>query len=271
MTRRVSRITVYPMKSGAPRDVERALVTKRGLSGDRELMIVDEGGSFVTQREHPTLALCEAEIRGDDVHLRLPSGEGASARVAPDAPTREVRVWGSVCRALDAGDDLGALLSAYLARPVRLVRIDPTFERAVDLAYGAPGDVVSFADGYPLLAVTEASLADLNARLPSPVTIGRFRANVVVEGATAFEEDAWSSLAIGPARFDVVKPCARCQVVNVDPATGTRSPEVLKALGGYRVKPLGIVFGQNLIPRAFGEIRVGDPVVVASTTPGAPQ
>lgn len=257
---RLHQIAVYPMKSGAAERPLEARVTRIGLEGDRELMVVDEHGFFVTQREHPELALVVARVVGDRVRLSLPSGEAAEASLRRENDLREVVVWRSRCRAFDLGEEMAVLLSRYLGRKVGLVRLDPGFERRVNPKYGREDDSVSFADGYPLLVVNLASLADLNTRLPEPVSIDRFRPNLVIEGAEPFEEDHWASIEIGEVELEVVKPCDRCVVVNTDQATGRRSPEVLKTLGAYRVRPLGVIFGQNLIPRRLGVVRVGDEV-----------
>lgn len=262
MTPRLREIVTYPMKSGAPRAHAEARVTRLGLAGDRELMLVDDEGVFVTQREHPELALCAVSVDADVVTVRFPTGVAIERPIPLDAPTRDVRVWRSDCRALDGGDDFAEAFSQYLKKPVRLVRLDPTFERLVNEAYGRPGDIVSFADGYPLLVVSTASLDDLNQRLAEPVAIGRFRANLVVEGTEPFEEDDWKTLEIDGVSFDVVKPCARCVMVNVDPVTAERTPEVLRTLAGYRNRRLGVIFGQNVIPRSLGTLRVGAPVQV---------
>ena len=260
MTLKVRELSIYPMKSGAAQKPDSVRVTPRGLEGDRLLMVVDELGGFVTQREHPELALVRVAVDGDRIRLRLPSNAEVETRVLASSPPVEVRVWRSVCRAHDAGSSAAELLSEHLGRSVRLVRLDPAFERMVDEKYGRAFDHVSFADGFPLLAVTLASFDDLNSRLSAPVTIDRFRSNLVIEGAEPFEEDDWSHLEIGEARFDVVKPCERCVMINVDQTTAARTPEVLKTLGAYRLRELGIIFGQNLIPRRLGTIRVGDEV-----------
>ncbi len=260
MTLTVREIAIYPMKSGAARKSASARVTERGLEGDRVLMVTDEQGVFLTQREHPALALVEVDVDGDRVRLRVPSKRETEVRIDGASPTVDVVVWTSRCRAHDVGDDAAGLLSEHLGRKVRLVRLDPSFKRLVNEKYARPGDHVSFADGYPLLAVTLASLADLNRRLTTTVTIDRFRPNLVIEGAEPFEEDGWSRLEIGDAKLDVAKPCARCVMVNVDQTTGDRDPEVLKTLGKYRLDELGVIFGQNLIPRTLGTIRVGDEV-----------
>ena len=141
-------------------------------------------------------------------------------------------------------------------------------ERAVNPDYGKPGDIVSFADGYPLLIAAEASLADLNARIVghggAAVPMNRFRPNVVIKGCDPFAEDRLGEIRIGEAIFRTAKLCARCQVTTTDQATGeVRGPEPLQTLATYRDSPNGVLFGSNLIPVEGGSIRVGDTVVMA--------
>jgi uncharacterized protein YcbX len=142
--------------------------------------------------------------------------------------------------------------------------MDALAVRAINPEYSRVGDEVSFADGYPLLMISLAALDALNVRLTAPVTMQHFRPNLVVRGAVAHAEDNWKSIRIGDVPFDVVKPCTRCVFTTVDPQRGTFDPdgEPLRTLTGYRRTPIGVTFGQNLIPRGRGQIRLGDPVEV---------
>ena len=139
--------------------------------------------------------------------------------------------------------------------------------RPVNPAYGRPGDHVSFADGYPALLASEASLADLNSRLAAPVPMNRFRPNLVVDGTEAFAEDGWSRIRIGEVVFRVVKPCDRCVVTTIDQKTGKAGKEPLRTLSRYRKKDGKVYFAQNLIPDAPGTLRRGDPVEVLERKP----
>jgi uncharacterized protein YcbX len=173
-------------------------------------------------------------------------------------------------QALSATPEADAWLSDCLRRPLRLAYMGAEVRRAVDPAYAQPGDEVSFADGYPLLAISQAALDGLNARLAdagrAPVAMAQFRPNVVLADAAAHAEDGWTRVRIGDIDFDAVKPCARCVFTTVDPASGQRREdgEPLNILKDYRRTPGGITFGMNLIPRlgprARGTLRVGDAV-----------
>ena len=168
-----------------------------------------------------------------------------------------------------AGPEGDAWFSAYLGRPVRLVYLDDPTRRPVDPEYGRDGDVVSFADGYPLLLTSTASLAELGRWLSEdgaqPVPMTRFRPNAVVTGAPPWAEDRWRRIRIGAVEFRVVKPCGRCVVTTTDQITGEVGSQPLKMLGRRRRFGKQLVFGQNMIPDGPGLIRAGDLVEVLET------
>ena len=261
----VASLHLYPLKSCAPLDAEMLDVTPRGPDGDRRWMAVDATGRFLTARQHPRLVGIRAVPDAGGVVLEA---DGMPAlRVdtpGPGAPRGAVVIWDDTVEAIDAGDVAAAWLTRYLGFPVRLMHMDATVHRAVDVAYAQPGDEVSFADGYPLLVISQAALDGLNARLASPVPMARFRPNLVVAGALPHAEDGWRRVRIGGVEFDAVKPCTRCVFTTIDPATMTRDPagEPLRTLLTYRRTPKGVSFGMNLIPRGTGRITRGDAVSV---------
>lgn len=208
-----------------------------------------------------------------DEGLRLSAPGLPDLDVAPplsDAPRLRVSIWKDTVHAQHVGADADAWLSTYLQRPVRLVRMDDAARRAVDPTYAQPGDEVSFADGYPLLAISQAALDGLNARLAdagrAPVTMAHFRPNLVIADAAAHAEDDWTRVRIGDIEFDAVKRCTRCVFTTVDPLRGVRRDdgEPLNSLKNYRRTPAGITFGMNLIPRGTGTLRIGDVVEVVA-------
>ena len=256
---------LHPLKSAAPVDVATLDIEARGPRGDRRWLVVDEAQRFITARQQPAMVLIRALPDGDGLGLSAP-GHPSLAVVAPaaDAERIRVRIWDDDVEAACSAPAADAWLSAFLDRPVRLVHMDPRSRRPVDAAYAQPGDEVSFADGYPLLAISQAALDALNARLALPITMARFRPNLVVAGGAAHAEDAWRRVRIGDVVFDAAKPCTRCVFTTIDPATGQRDPagEPLRTLKTYRRSSAGISFGMNLIPRGSGRLRVGDPVEV---------
>jgi uncharacterized protein YcbX len=268
---RLTEIRIFPVKALAGLTCDVAVVEPRGLAGDRRWMLIDDTGRFLSQREHPGMALIDAVPAQAGIVLHT-HGQPPLFVAEPDrsTPPRPVHVWRDHFFAIPAAETAAAWLTRALGVPCALVfQADPT-TRPVSPAFAAPGDVVSCADGFPLLLTTEASLAALNARLASPVPMLRFRPNLVVAGAPAWAEDSWRRLRIGTATFRVVKPCDRCVVTTIDPATATRPnpEEPLRTLKTFRRDATGrVYFGQNLIPDSGGEIRRGDAIDVLESGP----
>jgi uncharacterized protein YcbX len=264
---RVAELYVHPVKSGRAVRVDRAVVTPRGLAGDREFMVVDAQRGFLSQREHPALARLSARLEGDELALEL-SGQ-AEIRIDRRAsgPSRTCEVWGDRVACVDLGEEAARLLESLLGVPARLVRMADDASRPVDPRFGAASDEVSFADGFPLLVTTSASIVAVSRRLERSVDATSFRPNLVVDGAEPFEEDVWTRIAIGDVELELVKPCARCSMVDVDPAHGSRRGDVLAALAKFRTARNKVFFGQNAIPRVLGELALGQPVrVLAART-----
>ena len=262
---RLAALYRYPLKSCAPLPCEAAEVEPRGLAHDRRWMVVDADGRFLTGRQLATMTLIRAQPEPEGALVLSAPGHGALHVAPPAAGVRlRVRVWDSTVDARPAGREADDWLSAVLGRPLRLVHMDEGARRPVDARYAQPGDEVSFADGFPLLLISQAALDHLNTRLARPVAITRFRPNLVVDGCAPHAEDGWRRIRIGTVEFDVVKPCVRCVFTTVDPERGERDPdgEPLRTLLTYRRTPKGVTFGQNLIPRGTGTLRIGDPVTV---------
>lgn len=268
----VSGLFLYPVKSLGGFAVPSAELDDFGLVGDRRFLVVDADGRFLTQRTLPRMALVGTAFDAGHLILRHAAAEPLAVSRAPDpaAPLRRVNVWGSEgLEAEDCGDAPARWLEARLGVACRLVRIGPAFRRPIlKPGKARPGDAVSFADAYPLLALGEASLADLNDRLVAageePVPLDRFRPNVVLSSCPAFAEDTWPTLRIGSAVFRAGGPCARCIMTTTDQLTAARGPEPLRTLARYRrdaAKPSDVNFGQNLIHETKrGRIAVGDAV-----------
>ncbi|MEU6180187.1 MOSC domain-containing protein [Streptomyces coeruleorubidus] len=265
-------IHVHPVKAVrglAPRE---AVVEPWGLTGDRRWALVDDGGKVLTQRRHPRLALAAAELLPDGgVRLSAPGMEPLTVPVPRPLDTLPVEIFRDKVDAVAAEDEAAhAWCSAYLGIDARLAYMDdPATRRPVDPEYARPGETVSFADGFPLLLTTTASLDALNALIAQgdhadegPLPMDRFRPSVVVAGTDAWAEDDWSRLAIGDVSFRVAKTCGRCVVTTTDQGTGERGREPLYSLGRHRRLDGKLVFGQNLVPLSRGTIRVGDPVSI---------
>ncbi|MEO6689054.1 MAG: MOSC domain-containing protein [Dokdonella sp.] len=269
MTITLSAIHLFPLKSAAPVRVAEAQVEPRGLAGDRRWMLIDADGKFITARKYPQLTLIDAASDGNGLQLQAPGMPALRIRYPSDNGERvDTAVWGAAVSPLCAADEAHAWLSRYLGAPCRLVYMDDACVRRVkakyDGEYGRDEDLVSFADAFPVLLISQASLDALNARLAQPVPMLRFRPNLVVAGTTPHAEDGWKRIRVGAVEFDVVKACTRCVFTTVDFEHGTFDPagEPLRTLTTYRRTPDGVTFGQNLIPRGLGSVHVGDEVEV---------
>lgn len=265
-------IHVHPVKALRGTTPRTAVVEPWGLAGDRRWALIDAGGKVVTQRQQPHLALAAAELLpGGGVRLSAPGMEPLTVPVPHASARVPMEILRDKVEATLAEDEAAhAWCSAYLGVDARLVHMDdPGTSRPVDPEYALPGEMVSFADGYPLLVTTTASLDALNSLLArgdhpaeGPLPMNRFRPNVVVSGTAAWAEDDWSRIAIGEVTFRVAKKCGRCVVTTTDQATAERGREPLHTLGRNRRLGGKLVFGQNLVPLSRGTIRAGDPVTV---------
>lgn len=263
---KVTEINIYPVKSTRRIALTESEVLPRGLPWDRRWMLVDEENRFITARKHPVLATVQAEIGSDSMIITADARDQLRLSLEPEQrETTRVTVWRDSVDAVLADREADIWFSDYLGVSCRLVQLTDDLVRGVDQDYGQPADEVSFADGFPLLLITEASLADLNSRLDQPVEMRRFRPNLVVDGDLPYAEDTWRHLRVGEVEFEGVKNCSRCVFTTIDPDRGVKSPdkEPLRTLSTYRRRlEGGVFFGQNLIPRGGGVIHVGDSVTL---------
>jgi uncharacterized protein YcbX len=263
----VTALNVYPVKSCRGIALAAARIGAAGFDHDRRWLVVTPDGRFVTQRDRPRLALVATALDADRRVLSFPDGARITVPHAVDAPRLDVVVWGDRCAGRDCGDAVAARLSAVLDHDVRLVEFDEAVPRHADAAWaGGVAAPVRFPDSFPILLVSEESLADLNARLPAPLPMDRFRPNVVVRGLGAYGEDRVRELACGVLRLRPVKASTRCVVTTTDQATGVRiGDEPLRTLKSYRWDAAlrGVTFGQNVVVAegAGATLAVGDAFV----------
>lgn len=258
----VDSLFLYPVKSLAGIPVNRLVLDERGPAADRRWMIIDADGCFVTQRERPELARVSTSLESGQVSIGIPGFGNQPLRVSTDQ--RNVRVWQDWVRALRAEPGPAQRLSEFCGQPLDLVYMPDESRRLADARYAGAGKPIGFADGFPFLIVNRASLDELNSRLENPVDIRRFRPNIVISGAQAWEEDQWPGIIAGMVAFNLVKPCSRCLITTVDPDTGLRNTDLqpLRTLGSYRREPDGVMFGINAVHQGSGPVTVGDPVIV---------
>lgn len=271
----LSGLFVHPVKSCAGVALREARLMETGLDLDRAWMVVDPGGRFVTQRQLPRMVLVQPQIKALEVVLRAPGMLALHLGIDEVEQPRRVFVWEDAVEAWDMGDVAGQWFSDFLGHPgLRLVRFDPAVTRLAARQWtGNVRAPIEFADGFPLMLLSEASLDGLNQRLRAAghaaVGMERFRPNLVLAGLEAHDEDRVSELRIASAEGEVVlrlvKPCLRCPMPNVDPASGEVAPQVLTELSAYRGHPKmrgAIAFGMNavILQGAGHTLRVGDAV-----------
>lgn len=260
----LSEIWIYPIKSVSGIQMQEAKVLERGFELDRRWMLIDASNTFLSQRTFPELALLDLKIT--DTALQIINRQNPEDKIetplSPDLLEElEVNIWNDKVLAWTVDPAADAWLSEFLNQPVKLVYMGDQAVRQIDLRFSEEGENVSFADGYPYLLISEASLTDLNERLKEPVSMRRFRPNLIVSGTSPFEEDTWGNIQIGSLSFRVVKPCARCTLITVDPNTAEKGAEPLKTLSTYRFENNKVLFGQNLIADHPGVLREGDAVI----------
>ncbi len=272
----VAALALHPVKSCAGIDLREALLVETGLEFDRAWMVVDEHGEMFTQRELPCMALIQPTLRHSDVVLRAPGMLALHLRLdTVEEPTR-VRVWDDVVKAYDMGALAAQWFSDFLGQKLRLARFDPEEQRLSDPKWA--GTVTAenqFADGFPLLVANSASLAELNGRLgakgAAPVTMQRFRPNLVLDGLQPWDEDHIDEIDIttaeGLVTLRFVKPCTRCSIPNIDPTSAAPGAEPGLTLAGYRSDPRldgAITFGMNavIVQGVEHTLRTGQAVAV---------
>ncbi len=252
----------YPVKSLAGEALDAAALDARGVRYDRHWMVVDGAGRFLTQRELPQMCMISAELLADGT-LTLTAPDATPLPVAAGGgEPLEVTVWRDTLEAVAPDVDADLWLSDYLGVDCRLVSLPAATVRSVNPEYAKTTDQVGFADGYPFLLLSRASLEDLSTRVGRPLDMLRFRPNLVVDGCEAYAEDDWKRLRIGEVTFRVAKPCVRCAIPTLDPDTGERDPLVMRTLMSYRRRDGAVVFGQNLLHDGTGRLERGMAVEV---------
>jgi len=262
----VSSLIYYPIKACRGFEVDSSLVQRMGLEHDRRMMVVTNEGEFLTQREYPKLALVTPKLADGWLTLSAPNYDSIHLPLQTSGISQPVNIWRNKgTQAIDQGEDAARWFSDWLGVPVRLVHIADGYRRTVNEEYAVHADDhTGFADGYPILLISEESLQDLNSRLETSLPMNRFRPNIVVQGSEPFAEDTWNRIRIGDVNLAIVKPCARCVVTTIDKETLEKSREPLKTLERYRRHKLGAIFGQNVIPVDEGGIGLGMNVEVLS-------
>lgn len=258
----LSEIWIYPIKSLAGIRLQKANVKQKGLEYDRRFMLVDEAGRFLTQREHPQMALFNTSLATN--LLTIESGiskQSITISLEPtDGNALTAKIWDDLVETIEVSKEASSWFSKELNFTCKLVFFPEANRRDVDPRYASNAEQTSLADAYPFLIIGQSTLNDLNKRLDMPVPMKRFRPNFVFTGGNPFEEDDWKNFRIGNNRFAAVKLCARCVLITVDPETGIKGKEPLATLTTYRKRENKILFGQNLLPIDYDEVCEGDQI-----------
>ena len=274
----VAELAIYPIKSTGGATLPAAELLTTGLRHDRGRALVNAATNrIITARDYPALFGLSTTVVDDQLVVYAGDAFIALPLVPEDGAQVAVDLWASEGHpGLRYSSEVDRWFSDYLGLDCYLIAMGPDCRRPLPTnlptAYiGEPDDAVSYADDYPVLLASEASLVDLNTRLAAPVTMRRFRPNIVLQGATAFEEDTWLRIRVGECELEFAQQCPRCVMTTIDPATQARSAtqEPLRTLAAYRKSPGGAPFGVQLVPRRQGRIAVGDPVEVLAYRPGA--
>jgi hypothetical protein len=259
----LSEINVYPIKSAKGISLQTAFIERRGIQFDHRWMVVDDAGVFLSQRVRPRLALVTVRIGADYLYMNAPGMDTLTISSQPrETRFMGVKVWDDVVQAISTGDESKIWFSEFLGISCQLVFMPEESLRPIEPGYALNGDIVSFADAFPLLLISQSSLDDLNSRLAKPVPMNRFRPNIVVKDCSPFDEDNWKKIKIGGMVLRLAKSCSRCITTTVDQETGIQGKEPLATLSQYRKVDGEVHFGQNVIPENSGMLRIGDSVEI---------
>ena len=258
-------IYIYPVKSLGSIRLLQSEVQQTGLKYDRRWMLTDERYNVISQRTCPEMTFLQVSLGSESLFITHKKSSLTPLEIPVDPITTKevtVSIWDDVCTAFEVSAAANKWFSDILNMPVKLVYMPETTQRFVETNYAKNGEIVSFADAYPLMMIGQSSLDDLNTRLENPLPMDRFRPNIVFSGGEPYFEDNIDKFKIGDIAFTAVKPCGRCIVTTIDTELATKGKEPLKTLSTYRSSKNKILFGQNLLYSNTGNIKVGDKLVV---------
>ncbi|MBT8439156.1 MAG: MOSC domain-containing protein [Gammaproteobacteria bacterium] len=259
---KLTEIWIYPVKSLPGIRLESAAINARGFEYDRNWMLVDDEGQFMSQRRSVRMAMINVAMVNDELQFEYEGKESLRIPLKQNSDeTMMVTVWKDTLEASLVSDKADRWFSDVLDMSVQLVCMKDTVTRNLDPGYASEADQTGFSDGFPFLLLSQASIDDLNYRINDAdhvMEVRRFRPNLLVSGCEPYAEDDWLRVRIGTIDFRVVKPCSRCVITTINPDTTNKSVEPLRTLNTYRKKGRLVYFGQNLIHDAVGSVCVGD-------------
>ncbi len=254
----ISELYIHPIKSAAAIAVDSLTYIDLGPKYDRQWVLVDQNGTFISQRSLPKLCFIRPSVKGSKLTVEAPGQP--PIHVTHNGEQSKLSIWNDQVVGQDCGNEIAIYLSEYLGKPCRLIEVSPATQRLVDTNYAKAGQLVGFADGFPTLIANKASLEEFNGHLESPIDMRRFRPNIVVDGDQPYVEDQWRSLQINKIRFDLVKPCSRCIMPSINPETAGKDMQVNDVLLKTRRRDGKTYFGQNALHQGVGKISIGDVV-----------
>lgn len=266
----LSEINIYPIKSLGGIRMQQAQMAETGLQYDRKWMLIDEKGTFLSQRTHFELSMLQVSMDSEQLRVSHKKDPAQTISFGTDETTgtaMHVSIWDDQSAGTEVNTRVSDWFSNFMQMKVRLVQMPANERRMVDPRYADGNEIVSFADGYPCLIIGQSSLNALNEKLTTAIRMDRFRPNFVFTGGEPHIEDQFGSFYLGEVLFSAVKPCARCVLITIDQQTGLKGQEPLKTLAGYRTAGKKVLFGQNLIHQGSGTIRVGDQLRIKDRKP----
>lgn len=260
----VKNLFVYPLKSGAGFDLETFEVDEQGPVGDRQWMLVNSEGQFLTQRQNPKISQVKPKYRGDICEFHFGSESFSLTRKETLRSISQVKIWSSELPALEEEVRFSKQLSTFLGQEVRLVRYFSGSQRKINSLNPEYSAETRFTDQRPILLINTASLEEINKHLSEPIDVLRFRSNIVIEPAAPFIEETWKRIQIGDVILSQPKLCTRCKIINIDQKTGiAKNSEPLEKVMELRKPVSGKAnFGVHWIPENKSRISVGDPVKI---------
>lgn len=264
----VSGLYTYPIKSCKGVSLTSAAIGRRGLLHDRRWMLVDQKNRFISQRELSNLSKIAVKIHDHSLEVSFEVDQiiipFLSDEEIKTLPEESVLIWGDICSAIACNDTINSWFTDKLGKPCRLVFMPEQSLRPVDPAFAPEGQITAFSDGYPILILGQSSLHLLNEQLEIPISINRFRPNIVFTGGPPHIEDTFRKFRIKSVQLECVKLSRRCNVPNIDQETSIPSAEPTKTLTGYRLFDNRILFGNNTLVHSHGIIEVGDVIHLES-------
>jgi len=257
----IKSIYVYPIKGVSGVELNQSYLQKVGLVDDRRFMLVNQKNEFISQRSHKTLSQIKVDI-SNDANWTIHFGNN---KIQFDKNTRlsdsfKCQIWEHSVECVEISKELNSWFSDLLHEEIKLVAMKQNGSRIKKYSNREGSTPVSFAHGYPILILGTASLDYLNSKLEQSVDANRFRANILVQTEIPHIEDTWTKIEIGDTLLEVIKPCARCQVVNIDQESGVSSTEPIKTISTYRKIENKIYFGANASCIKEGTLESSDQV-----------